>query len=230
MIRDNKKVLAVITARGGSKRLLNKNMINLLEKPLIEWTISAAKEITFIDKLIVSTDSDEIKTLAISNGIEVPFIRPKELSDDTATSYSVLKHALDFYKKGFDFIMLLQPSSPLRVAEDIKGAVELISDDVSAVVSVCKAEHPPLWVNTLPKDNSMKDFIREDIKDKRSQDIAQYYRINGAVYISEVDYFINQKGFLGNLTKAFIMPRNRSVDIDTITDLKFAEVLLMNKL
>jgi CMP-N,N'-diacetyllegionaminic acid synthase len=226
---NDKKVLAVIPARGGSKRLPNKNILDLAGKPLIAWTIEAAKKSKYIDTLIVSTDSQKIAKVCEKYGAKVPFMRPKELATDTANSIDVILHAIDFYKKlglNYEYIILLQPTSPLRTAEDIDDAFESFGEDTKAVVSVCETEHPPLWSNTLPEDLSMKDFIRLKIKNKRSQDLPTYYRLNGAIYIADVEYMKINNGFIGEKTKAFIMPQERSVDIDSMVDFYFTEYLI----
>ena len=229
----NKKVLAIIPARGGSKRLPRKNILDLGGKPLIAWTIEAALKSKYIDKTIVSTDDKEIAEISKRYGTEVPFMRPKELATDTASSIAVIFHAVDFYKQKnltFEYIILLQPTSPLRTTEDIDTAFEMLNNkETKAVVSVCEVEHSPLWANTLPPDLSMKDFIRPEIKNKRSQDLPKYYRLNGAIYITEVEYLRNNNGFIGEDTKAFIMPQESSVDIDSEGDFMLAKVFLDKK-
>lgn len=223
---NNKKILAVITARAGSKRLPNKNILDLAGKPLIAWTIQHAKRSKFIDKIIVSTDSIKIKDISEKYGAEVPFIRPKELSTDSANSISVLKHAISYYKNKFDYILLLQPTSPLRKTNDIDNAIRLLGINAKAIVSVCETEHSPLWTNVLPKDLSMSNFLKKEYINKRSQDLPKYYRINGAMYIAQIDYFYKYNGFFGNKTKAHIMPQNRSIDIDTDIDYKICKNIL----
>ena len=158
---NNNKILAVITARAGSKRLPDKNILDLAGKPLIAWTIEPAKQSKFIDKIIVSTDSIKIKNISEKYGVEVPFIRPKELASDSASSISVLKHAILFYKNKFDYIVLLQPTSPLRKTLDIDNAIKMLGEKTEAIVSVCETEHSPLWTNVLPKDLSMSNFIKK---------------------------------------------------------------------
>ncbi len=220
-----KKVLAIIPARGGSKRLPQKNILDLNGKPLIAWTIESALQSKYIDKVIVSTDSLAIKKISEKYGAEVPFIRPESLSTDIASSIDVIKHALSFYHNKFDYVVLLQPTSPLRIFSDIDSAFELITKEVKAVVSVCETEHSPLWSNTLDANLSMRNFIRDELKNKRSQDLPVYYRLNGAIYIAEVNYFYQNNGFFGENTKAYIMPQERSVDIDTELDFEWAKLL-----
>lgn len=225
----NDKVLAIIPARAGSKRLVNKNIQKLNGKPLICWTIDSAKKSRYIDKIVVSTDSKEIQSLATDSGVEAPFIRPAILSNDTADSLSVLKHSIEFFKNQFEYVILLQPTSPLRNSDDIDNAIEIIDDNIPAIVSVCKTEHSPLWTNVLPHNLSMKNFLKEEVKNKRAQDLPEFYRINGAIYIASINYLYANNGFLGNKTKAFVMPQKRSVDIDNIDDFNYAEFLMVNK-
>jgi CMP-N,N'-diacetyllegionaminic acid synthase len=225
-VYKNKKILAVITARSGSKRLPNKNILDLMGKPLIAWTIEEALKTDLINKLIVSTDSEKIAEISKLFGAEVPFLRPPILSNDKADSISVLKHALKVYKSEYDYILLLQPTSPLRTSEDIQNAILLLSNSYKAIVGVCETEHSPLWSNTLPEDLSMRNFICEDIKNKRSQDLPKHYRINGAIYLAEIKYFLDNNGFLGGRTKAYIMPQKRSIDIDTELDFEICKLLI----
>lgn len=225
-----KKVLAIIPARGGSKRLPQKNILDLNGKPLIAWTIESALESKYIDKVMVSTDNLEINKVSKEFGAEVPFIRPESLSTDHASSIDVIKHALSFYHNKFDYVVLLQPTSPLRLFSDIDSAFELITKEVKAVVSVCETEHSPLWSNTLDANLSMRNFIRDELKNKRSQDLPVYYRLNGAIYIAEVNYFYQNNGFFGENTKAYIMPQERSVDIDTELDFEWAQLLMKKRM
>jgi len=226
----NKSVLAIIPARKGSKRLVGKNMLDLKGKPLIAWTIEEALKSNYIDNIIISTDDENIINLSRQyKGINVPFVSPKELSSDKATSLDVVLHALNYYSsndKNFDYVMLLQPTSPLRKSKDIDYSIEELSEEVKSVVSVCETDHSPLWSNRLPDNKSMKNFLSKEIKNLRSQDLPKYYRLNGAIYISEVEYLVKEKGFLGNQTKAYNMPIERSIDVDTKIDLELCKILL----
>ena len=227
---NSKKVLAVIPARGGSKRLTGKNIRNLLDKPLIAWTIEQSLISKYIDKVIVSTDDPKIAEVAQRFGAEVPFLRPESLSTDAADSISVLRHAMEFFNDEYDYIVLLQPTSPLRLVNDIDGSFDAIDKDVKAVVSVTECEHSPLWTNTLPENDSLENFIRPEIKNKRSQDLPEYYRLNGAVYLAESNYLIKNNGFFGNQSKAYKMSSESSVDIDHLMDFQLVELLMKNKL
>lgn len=230
---NGKKVLGLIPARYGSKRLPRKNILDLNGKPLIAWTIEEAKKSQFIDEIVVSTDSDKIATVSKKFGASVPFLRPRNLSSDKSTSIDAVIHALRFLSsRGDDFyyVVLLQPTSPLRLAEDIDSAFSILNKDTKAVVSVCEAEHSPLWTNTLPDNHSMERFLKREIVNKRSQDLPKFYRLNGAIYISEVNFLIQEKSFFSKSTKAYIMPIERSVDIDNEIDWLLANVMLNRKM
>ncbi|MDI3473276.1 MAG: CMP-N,N-diacetyllegionaminic acid synthase [Thermotogaceae bacterium] len=228
-----KRFLALIPARGGSKGLKDKNIRLLNNKPLLAYTIEAAKESGIFDRIIVSTDSEKIAAVALKYGAEVPFMRPKELATDTASSMDVLIHTIKLLQESgdiYDYVVLLQPTSPLRTSQDIVEAANLlIKKNANSVVSVCRVEHSPLWSNTLPEDLSLKDFIRPEIKNLRRQDLPIFYRLNGAIYIAKVSYILETKDFFGQGSYAYIMPVNRSVDIDTEFDLALAEVLLQHE-
>ncbi len=232
---NGKSILAIIPARGGSKRLPRKNVIDLAGKPLIAWTIEAALGCSFIDEVIVTTDDVEIAEVSKRYGASVPFMRPAIFASDTATSFDTIKHAIDFYRdnfsKKFDLIVLLQPTSPLRSAHNIYEAIELLEEkSADAVVSVCETDHSPLWMNTLPNDLSMNNFLRDDVKNIRSQDLPRNYRLNGAIYICQADRLVVEKSFIiFNNIFAYIMNKDTSVDIDDSFDLKVANFLFHNR-
>jgi len=143
----------------------------------------------------------------------------------------VVKHVLESIKKEYNYIVLLQPTSPLRTERHIDESIEfLISKNADAVISVCETEYPPLWCNTLPEDLSMENFIRKEVVEKRSQDLPKYYRLNGAIYICKSDELIKQKTFFLNKNiYAYIMDRKSSIDIDDETDFLLAKTLIRNK-
>lgn len=224
---NGKRVIAVIPARGGSKRLPGKNIKQLGGKPLISWSIDAAKKSKYIDRVIVSTDCNEISNTAEKFGADVPFLRPKDLSGDTACTNGVILHALEVVGEDFDYVVILQPTSPLRKTEDIDKLLESFDETIEGVVSVCACEHSPLWANTLPSDKNMGEFFPDSIIGKRSQDLPDYYRLNGSIYAFKVDRFLKNKGiFYSKKVIAHTMPIERSVDIDTILDFYIAEVML----
>jgi len=227
---NNKKFLAIIPARSGSKGIKNKNIISLKGKPLISYTIESAIESGIFDEVMVSTDSKEIAEISKTYGAKIPLLRPYKLATDEASTLDVILHTLDYYinqKIFYDYFVLLQPTSPLRNSEDIVNAVELLFEkNADSVVSVCETDHSPLWSNTLPKDLNLNNFIRQEAKNKPRQELPKYYRINGAIYISKVDKFIKERDFYGLNSYAYIMPLDRSIDIDNFVDLKLAEILL----
>lgn len=219
--------LAIILARGGSKRLPRKNILNLAGKPMIVWSIEAGLKSKYIDKVIVSSDDNDILEIAKQFGSDI-IKRPSTLASDTATSFNAIKHAIDNVER-YDFIVLLQPTSPLRTAEQIDEAIELRENKKSnAIVSVCKMDHSPLWSNTLPKDGSMSSFLPDEIKNSRSQDLPNYYRLNGAIYICQTDRLLKEESFfIKDNIFAYFMDRRSSIDIDDEVDFKVAEVLMV---
>jgi CMP-N-acetylneuraminic acid synthetase len=228
------KILAIVPARSGSKRLPGKNINILNGKPLIQWSIESALGIDEISHVMVSTDCQYTADIALQSGADVPFLRPKELATDTSSSFAVIKHALDYYKdqgEVFDYILLLQPTSPIRNKKHNEQAIALLrANGADAVVSVCKCEHSPLWTNILPEDMSMDCFIRDTIKNSRSQDLPQSYRINGAIYLSKVSRFYEEGTlFLSSNIYAYLMDDKSSVDIDHELDFMVAEMILKLK-
>jgi CMP-N,N'-diacetyllegionaminic acid synthase len=227
---NGKHIVGIIPARGGSKGLPRKNILLLKGKPLIAWSIEQAKTSKYLDKIIVSTDDVEIAAVARQYGADVPFLRPKELASDSAKTIDVIMHTLNWletHNEIFDLLVLLQPTSPLRVPDDINSSIELLfSKKAKAVISVCETEHHPYWSNVLPADGSMNDFLRPEIVNSSRQELPTFYRLNGAIYCAFWNYVRNQHGFFGKYTYAYIMPKERSIDIDTKMDFEFAEVLL----
>lgn len=228
---NGKTFLAIIPARGGSKRLPRKNILPLLSKPLIAWTIEAALKSIYIDEIIVTTDDSEIMGIAKKYGAVTPFLRPKILSNDTAGTFDVIKHAVDYYSKvgkTFDYIILLQPTSPMRTANHINEAISIINEKkADAVISVTEMEHSPLWSNILPDSGNMSGFLHDDVLNKRSQDLDVYYRLNGAIYICEIKKMLAEESlFLKNNVFAYKMEKNVSVDVDDKLDFEFCEYLL----
>jgi len=224
--------IAIIPARSGSKGLKDKNIKLLNGKPLMAYTIEAAQKSNLFDEVFVSTDSEEYARIARSFGASVPFLRNKDLSSDTASSWDVVKDSLSNYKKvgkEFDTVALLQPTSPLRKSDDIINAYDKMKiENANAIVSVCEVDHSPLWCNTLPGNSSLKDFINQDLIKKPRQGLETYYRINGAIYIVKTDYLISTENIYGNNCYATIMPKENSVDIDDLVDFRIAEALMLS--
>ena len=219
----NKTFLAIIPARGGSKRLPRKNILDLCGKPLISWSIEAALKSKYISKVVVSSDDEEILNISSNFGADI-IKRSYELANDTATTFDAIKHTINNLEK-YDYIVLLQPTSPLRNEKHIDEAIELLEEkQADAIVSVCEMDHSPLWSNILPEDGNMRGFLREEILNKRSQDLEKYYRLNGAVYICKTDKLLENKSFfLKDNIFAYIMDRKSSIDIDEEIDFLFAE-------
>jgi len=221
---------ALIPARAGSKGLKNKNIQNILGEPLIAYTIEAARTSGIFDRIVVSTESDEIAAIARKYGAEVPFSRPLPLTTDVANIMDVLLHALNHFRdlgKEFDYLALLQPTSPLRTGQDIREAADLIlAKGANAVVSLCEVDHPPHWCNTLPGDLSIDGFMNQRIQHQRRQDLPKYYRVNGAIYLARTEYFLMHRDWFKEGSYAYLMPRHRSIDIDTFYDLKVCECVM----
>jgi len=221
-----KKFLAIIPARGGSKRLPGKNTLDLSGKPLISYTIESAIKSKYIDKVLVT--SDDAKVLDIANSYNVSSIRrPKNLASDVATSTDVIKHALS-QMPGYEFIILLQPTSPLRDFTHIDEAINsLIQKKADSIISVSKMEHNPQWSDVLDKDLSMDHFAKKIELGKRSQQLDSYYVVNGAIYICRSSRLIKDNTlFFKDKSYAYKMKREFSIDIDTYTDFIIANCFM----
>ncbi|MGM0520198.1 MAG: cytidylyltransferase domain-containing protein [Campylobacterota bacterium] len=227
----NKTFIAIVPARGGSKRLPRKNVLDLNGKPLIAWSIEAGLNSNYIDEVMVTTDDDEIVEVSKKYGANVPFKRPEKLADDYATRPEVIKHTIEFYQnelnKKFDYLIFLQPTSPLRDTADIDNAIEFMFEkNCDAVVSVCELEHPIHWSGTLPQDKNMSKFLDNVAVRSRSQDLEKYYRLNGAIYICDVQKFLEEGCvFFKKNIFAYVMERQHSIDIDEEMDFKLAEII-----
>lgn len=228
------KNIAIIPARSGSKGLKDKNIKLLNGKPLIAYTIEAAQNSNIFDEIFVSTDSQEYAEIALEYGASVPFLRSKELSNDTASSWDVVKDALINYRmagKEFDTVALLQPTSPLRNSDDIvHGYNQMISKNANSIISVCIADHSPLWSNTLPEDSSLYNFLNQELIKIPRQILPTYYRINGAMYLVKKEYLMRTENIYEEKSFAFIMPKENSIDIDDIIDFIITEALLQYKI
>ena len=222
--------IAIIPARGGSKRLPGKNIKLLGGKPLIAWTIEAAIKSNIFDHVFVSTDSKEIASVSRDYGAKVPFLRPAELSSDTATTNDVVTHLISWFEKEYgqevSNIAILQPTSPFRNDEHIIEAFEeMKTKHAKAIVSVCELEHPIQFCNKLGLDGSMDGFIKEE-NIKRTQDLDPTYRLNGAIYIFDREYVGRMNELYREGTYAYVMKPRLSIDIDTENDFKLAEFLI----
>ena len=226
------KYIAIIPARGGSKRLPGKNLLEIAGKPLIAWSIESALKSKVFERVIVSTDSVAIAQTAVDMGAEAPFLRPSALSTDVSATVEVLLHALNILgipkSNPISHVACLQPTSPLRKAEDIIHAKELLEkNNADAVISVCKNEHSPLWSNILPDDNNMESFLSDQAQKTPSQLLPEYYRLNGAIYFCDIMRLIEEKTlFLNSNIYAYIMNRKNSIDIDDEVDFDLAGIYL----
>lgn len=225
--------LAIIPARSGSKGLEDKNIKQLLGKPMIAYTIEAALASGLCDCVHVSTDSNAYAQIARNYGAEVPFLRKKALASDTAGTWDVVKWALDSYREAgreFDLVTLLQPTSPLRTASDILQAYQILKEkNAKAVVSVCEMDHSPLWSNVLPADGNMNGFLREELIGRR-QGLPSYYRLNGAIYMVQAALLQEETlNLYGDRTYAYVMSKENSIDIDDELDFIIAETIMARR-
>ncbi|USV58830.1 acylneuraminate cytidylyltransferase family protein [Aeromonas encheleia] len=224
--------IAIIPARGGSKRLPGKNIKPLAGKPLINWTTRAAIDSGVFDLVIISTDSQSIADVVMQDaGVTFPGLRPAELATDTATTSDVISHVVQWVENQHaqvDMVTILQPTSPLRTAQHIKEAMKLYRDrKATSVVSVCELEHPIQFCNRLPPDHSMNGFITQ-ATNRRSQDLESFYRINGAIYMFERKHVGDLSSIYCERAYAYFMDRTSSVDIDDDFDFALAEFIINN--
>lgn len=224
-----KKVLALITARGGSKRLPGKNIRPLGGKPLIAWSVEAAKGSAYIDRIVTSTDCPEIAAAAKAAGSDVPFMRPPELSGDFASSADVGIHALEFLAdERYDIQVLLQPTSPLRTAADIDACLEqFVEKGASSAMTVCEPEKNPTVMFWREGDRliPVTGIPLYELRNARSQEFRPAWEINGAVYVNDVKWFFERQSYYDDDTLPVEMPRERSANIDVELDFLLAEML-----
>ena len=227
---QNKRILAIIPARGGRKGIPHKNIINLCGKPLIAYSIEAAKQSTYIDTVIVSTDDVDIQQISEEYGASVPFLRDAQIASDEATTISVVVDVMERLKEKeqtFDAVVLLQPTSPLRTTEEIDVAVDVFfQNEMKGVVSVNMADVSPFLLRTI-KGSQLQRIISESSTIRR-QDMPTYYEVNGAIYINAISDITESLSFNDNPIP-YIMNREHSVDIDTWDDLEKAKYYLNNK-
>lgn len=215
---QSNKVLALITARGGSKGLPRKNVLLAGGKPLLAWTVDAAISAECVERVVLSSDDHEIMDAARSAGCDVPFCRPAHLASDVATSIDVVLHALD-QLPGYEYVVLLQPTSPLRTAADIDAAFKLmIESGAPSCVSACEVDQSPYLMFRTKDGNKVERLLPEDSRVIRRQDLPLIYVLNGAIYIARVDWLRQSKSFLGEGCIAYVMTKERSLDIDNAED------------
>ena len=224
-----KRVLAIIPARGGSKGVPRKNIRVVAGKSLIAWTVEAARGSRYIDRLIVSTDDPEIAQVAIECSCEVPFMRPPELALDDTPGVAPVHHALQTLPESYDIVVLLQPTSPLREAVDIDGCLELMMrENAKACVSVVMPDKSPYWMYGLGGGQRLEPLLENRFI--RRQEIPPVYALNGAVYVADSRWMLTSDSFVCGDTVAYIMPKERSLDIDDEVDFSICSLFLQKRM
>ncbi len=230
---EGRSVLAVVPARGGSKGVARKNVALVAGRPLIEWTLAAARAATCVDRVIVSTDDEEIASVARTAGAEVPFVRPAALARDDTPGQDVILHALEYLRRdeGYspEYVVTLQPTSPLRTAADIDAAVSLADSRAApSVIGVSPTPHSPFWMMYVDDDLAVRDFLPEDPPTR--QQLPALFMINGAIYVTRADRLLETKSLYGPGTLAYVMPEERSLDVDSAWELNLADLILRQRL
>ena len=224
---NGKRVLAIIPARGGSKGVSRKNIRLVAGKPLIAWTIEEAGKSKYIDRLILSSEDEEIIAIARQWECDVPFVRPAELAQDHISGMEPVIHALETIPEKYDYVVLLQPTSPLRIVEDIDGCIEkCVSQNAPACITVTKPDKSPYWMFCFDNSEKLVPIIQQENRGLLRQNLDHVYVLNGSVYVAKTDWFMENKKFISEETVAYLMPKIRSMDIDTEWDLKICDVLL----
>jgi CMP-N,N'-diacetyllegionaminic acid synthase len=222
------KIIGIIPARGGSKGIPQKNIKLLNGKPLISYTIDAAKKSKFIDHVFVSTDDTQISEISKQYGAEIPCLRPKELAADDTLTLPVIQHMTRYVEENIDktdIIITLQPTSPLRTAQDIDNAIQkLIDTDADSVSSVFEVETHPYLTATVDVDRI--NWLYSEEKRGRRQDFPHIYALNGAIYATKREVLLEGNSLYGKDNRAYIMPQERSIDIDNIYDFIQIESIL----
>jgi CMP-N,N'-diacetyllegionaminic acid synthase len=230
---NGKSILAVITARAGSKGLPGKNYLNLNGKPLIQYSIEAGLNSKYIDSVILSSDCKDCINIANKMNLQTPFIRPSYLAGDKVASFDVIEHTLNFLSKkneSYDLLVLLEPTSPLRTSSDVDSALEkMMKENAYSLVSVAQSEdqHPDFTFK-IDKDSVLSPWDNKIFSPKRRQDIEPAYYLDGSIYISHIDKYLENKTFCYEGTSAFIMPKHKSFEVDDIVDLLCVEAILKN--
>jgi CMP-N-acetylneuraminic acid synthetase len=225
---DGNKILAVIPARGGSKGVPRKNIRPLAGKPLIAWTIEEAKKSKYIDQLVLSSEDAEIIKIAQSYECEVPFVRPIELAQDDTPGIDPILHAIE-QLPGYNIVILLQPTSPLRTVQDIDAGLEFfMTHQAHVCVSVSETTKSPYWMFSLSKNFRVHSLLEKPTKALRRQDLPKSYVANGALFIARTDYLNKQQSFYTQDTLGYVMPRERAYDIDEELDFVVCESVWSN--
>ncbi|MGD0089455.1 MAG: acylneuraminate cytidylyltransferase family protein [Planctomycetota bacterium] len=210
-------VLALVTARGGSKGIPGKNIRAVGGKPLLAWSIEAAKAARCVERVVLSTDSVEIRDIGVRNGAEAPFLRPPELAGDATPGVAPVLHAVRWLEEHeryrSDIVILLQPTTPLRLAQDIDAAMELARQrQAEAVVSVCPVSKHPFWMKKITADGYLEDIVKTDGVYTRRQDLPPAYALNGSIYLIRRETLLSKETLFPPQTIAYVMPPERSLE------------------
>lgn len=230
------EILGLITARGGSKSIPGKNIKPLAGKPLIQWTIEQALKCSFVNRLVVSTDDDEIRRVCLEGGAEAPFLRPPELAGDASPHFDVILHALDWLEKEQeyrpDYLLLLQPTSPFRTSADIEGIIRMAAENplADALVGVCEAENHPYLTRKLNPSGTLDFFVESNLAYLRRQDLPPAYVINGALYLNKPFALRRDRIIVPPGALAYIMSGEASLDVDTPWDFYLADLIMKDRL
>ncbi len=224
-------VLGLIPARGGSKGIPRKNIVDVGGKPLIAWTIEAARAADGLERVVVSTDDEEIASVARQYGAEVPFLRPAGLAKDDSASMDVVLHAMNWLESeedySADYLMLLQPTSPLRKKADIEGAIRLAEEnEAKSVVSLCLCGKHPYWTRAVDAEGRIFLFLQDGQSITRRQDLPEAYNLNGAIFLARWEVLAEKKSWDTDATYAWVMNKERSLDIDELLELHIADLIL----
>jgi CMP-N-acetylneuraminic acid synthetase len=227
-------ILGIVPARGGSKAIVRKNLALLANKPLLAWTVEVALESASLDRLIISTDDPEIADVGKKLGAEIPFLRPAELATDTSTSMDVILHAVRWFadNKNYrpEYVLLLQPTSPLRTVTDIRESIKLaLAKHADSVVSVCETHQHPLWMKSVNEEGRLVNLYPQPPAPTRRQDLPSLFALNGAIYLVLRTFLLSERTFISDRTYAYVMPENRSLDVDTPWDLYLANLILNDR-
>lgn len=224
-------MISLIMARGGSKSIPNKNIKKLLDRPLIVYTIEAAKKAKSVEKIILSTDDEKIAEIARNLEVKIPFMRPGELATDNALAidnyiYTIQRLNTEYGENCKEFVSL-PPTSPLRTAEDIDNAIDIFYEKkADSVISVCEAFHPPLWAKEIDDQGILRSYFPFDVGNKNRQELKKAYVPNGAVFVFKFSLLKEKYTFYSEKTYPYVMPKERSIDIDSEFDFDFAEYLI----
>ncbi len=229
-----KKTLAIIPARGGSKQIKDKNIKPVAGKPLLAWTILEAQASRYIDRIVVSTDSSRIADVARKYKAEVPFMRPEDLAQDDTPGILPILHAIHWLEssQGYqpDYVITLQPTSPLRSSGDIDASIHLLEQkDAETVVSLVPVDNHPYWMKKLDAEKRVEDFISSDARLACRQDLPPVYALNGAIYLARREILLKRETWYTEKTFAYVMPVERSLDVDTPWDIYLVDLILRDQ-